>query len=293
VLEGAFPGCSLTARHGPDGDKDPLFDAVSSGACPIDADQAKAAVLARVHGDLDRPGPGYEAGKAALAEVLDPASGRQPCTDAAGRCFLAGHNSLSAKTLTESLLLEYAQGMPSDQVGWGRAGTGEQVASVMGLHNLESDLMRQTPYLADHNAALLARAVADAVDGRPALPQQGAAGTRLVLIAGHDTNLANLAGVLGLTWTLAGQPDNTPPDAMMVFEVWRAPGGQQFVKTALIYQTLDQLRAAAPLDAAHPAGRVALKLASCTDGPDESCSLGGFRRTVEAAVPAACKAVAE
>jgi 4-phytase/acid phosphatase len=305
VLAGAFPGCGLSARHGPEGAKDPLFDAVSSGACPIDADQAKAAVLAAVKGDLDRPSPDYEAGKAALAEVLDPAIGRQPCADAAGRCFLNGHNTLSvrngdvrldgplatASTLSESLLLEYAQGMPRDAVGWGRAGTSDQIAAVMGLHNIESDLMRRTPYLADHNAALLARAVADAVDGRPALPQQGAAGTKLVLIAGHDTNLANLAGVLGLDWTLAGQPDKTPPDASLVFEVWRKPSGEQVVKTALVYQTLDQLRDATVLDAAHPAGRVALKLAACTDGPDGVCSVGGFRRVIEAAVPAECKAV--
>jgi 4-phytase / acid phosphatase len=304
LLDGAFPGCGLTASHGPEGQTDPLFDAVSSGACPIDAEAARAAVLARVNGDLDHPGPGYEAAKAALAAVLDPAVAGKPCAGVQGACFLSGRNSLRAQdgelrmdgplsissTLAESLLLEYAEAMPASAVGWGRAGSPEAIAALMPLHELSADLMRRTPYLADHNGALMARAVADAVDGRANLPGQGQAGGRLVAIAGHDTNLSNLAGVLGVDWTLPGQPDKTPPDAVMAFEVWRDPAsGARFVKVALIYQSLEQLRAATPLDAAHPAGRVDLPLPGCADGPDGACPADRFRSRIEAAVPADCR----
>jgi 4-phytase/acid phosphatase len=304
LLDGAFPGCGLIAHHGPEGQADPLFDAASSGACPIDAEAARAAVLSRAHGDLDHPGPGYEAARSALSEILAPSATPKTCTDAQGVCFLAGHNDLriqngalrldgplgTSATLTESLLLEYAQDMPASGVGWGRAGSEATIASVMPLHEIESDLMRRTPYLAGHNGALLARAVADAIDGRPALPGQTEAAAKFVAIAGHDTNLSNLAGMLDVDWTLAGQPDKTPPDAAMVFEVWRDPAtGARFVKVALIYQTLAQLRAGAPLDDAHPAGRVYLALPGCADGPGGACPAAEFRQKIEAAIPANCR----
>lgn len=301
LLDGAFPGCGLAAAHGPEGRTDPLFDGISSGACPIDAEKARAAILAEAGGDLARPGPGYEAAKAALAEVLSP---RPPaCPDDAGACFLHAPNALAAKggqvrmegalgvaaTLTESLFLEYEQGMPASAVGWGRAGSPARIAAIMPLHEIDADLMRRTPYMASHNGAPMARAVADAVDGRPAVPAQSEPAPALLVIAGHDTNLSNLAGVLGLDWTLPGQPDKTPPDGALVFEVWRAPDGARFVKAAFVYQSLAQLRNATPLDEAHPAGRVPLTLPGCADGPGGACSLATFQRRIEAAVPADCR----
>jgi len=304
LLEGAFPGCGLTAHHGPIGAIDPIFDAVATGVCPMDAEKAKSAVLARVKGDLDHPASGYDAGRAALWRVLDPAGAGKPCApDAGGACFLGANNALVAKagdvklngplgtasTLTESLYLEYAQGMERDQVGWGRAASRDQLDGIMDLHNIETDLMRRTPYIASHNAAWLTRAVIDAVDGRAALPGQGAAGAKLVIIAGHDTNLSNLAGVLGLDWTLKDQPDRTPPDAALVFEVWRAPAnGARYVRVRFVYQTLDQLRDETPLDAAHPPGQLGLPLPGCDDGPGSTCPTPDFTARARSMIPARC-----
>jgi 4-phytase/acid phosphatase len=299
-LDGAFPGCGLVAAHGPEGQQDDLFDAGHPGACPIDADAAKAVVLARVEGgDLDHPRADYAAARAALAHVLAP--GAAPCSTTDGACFLSGANTLDAKgdglklsgplgtgaTLTESLLLEYAQGMPAAEVGWGRAGSEAAIASVIPLHEIDSDLMRRTPYIAGRNAARLARAIAGAVAGEAALPGQTKP-ARLALIAGHDTNIANLSGVLGVDWTLPGQPDKTPPDGALAFEVWKDSSGGRFVKVAMVYQTLAQLRQATPLDAAHPAGRVDLPLPGCDDRPERSCPVARFEARVKAAVPAEC-----
>jgi len=305
LLEGAFPGCGLTAHHGPVRAVDPVFDAAATGLCPMDAEAAKAAVLARVKGDLDHPGPGYDTGKASFWRLLDPVGAGKACApDAGGACFLGGNNTLVAKTgdlklegplgtastLTESLYLEYAQGMPREQVGWGRADAPNQLAGIMGLHTIETDLMRRTPYLAGHNAAGLAQSVVDDVDGRPGLPGQGAAGAKLVIIAGHDTNLSNLAGVLGVDWALKDQPDNTPPDAGLVFEVWRAPtNGARFVRVRLVYQTLSQLRDETSLDAGHPPGQLSLRLPNCEGGPGATCPASDFAARVRAAIPAECR----
>ncbi len=35
------PGCGVAAAHGPDGARDPVFDAVDTGVCPIDAGDAR------------------------------------------------------------------------------------------------------------------------------------------------------------------------------------------------------------------------------------------------------------
>src|SRR6201999_4115758 len=98
------------------------------------------------------------------------------------------------------------------------------------------------------------REIVGALQGRAALPGQTAP-VRMAVFAGHDSNLANMAGILCVHWTLPGQPDDTAPDAALAFEVWKAKSGQRYVRLAVIYQTLDQLRAGTPLDAAHPAGR--------------------------------------
>jgi 4-phytase/acid phosphatase len=160
----------------------------------------------------------------------------------------------------------------------------------MALHRIETDLMRRTPYIASHNAARLAQAVVAAVEGRPGLPEQGRAGVKMVIIAGHDTNLSNLAGVLGLDWTLTGQPDVTPPDGSLVFEVWRAPAnGARYVRLRFIYQTLDQLRDETPLGTDHPPGVLSLRLPDCDGGPGATCPARDFTARVLAMIPAECR----
>ncbi len=292
LAEGAFPACGLAAEHGPDGEPDGLFGAAAKGVCPIDADEARKAVLQQAGGDLNTLGPAYDSAKAALARILRPSSD-----------FLNGRNALSAKgedgarlegpladsaSLTENLFLEYVQGMPQSEVGWGRAGSEADIAAIMPLHEISSDLMRRTPYIATHNGALMARAVLAALDGKSALPG-GGAGARLTAIAGHDTNLSNLAGVLGVDWTLKGQPDKTPPGAALAFEVWKSPAGERFVRVAILYQTLDQLRRETALDAARPAGRVDLVVPGCADGPGRACRLSTFKALIEARLPPECR----
>ncbi len=289
MLDGAFPGCGLQDAFAPEDQVDPLFSAADAGVCPLDADEARRAVLAQAGGDLDHPGPGYDAAKAALAQITGVGLDGSNVLSGGGKGGVKLSGPLAtAGTQTENLFLEYAQGMPVADVGWGRAGSEAAIASVMPLHDLSADLMRRTPHIAEHNGAPMARAVLAALDGRPGLPGQGSAGAKLVALAGHDTNLSNLAGILGVDWSLKGQPDKTPPGAALVFEVWKAQGGEPFVRVALVYQTLEQLRSETPLDATHPAGRVDLPIPGCADGPPGLCRLATFTRLIEARLPAEC-----
>ncbi len=251
-LDGGFPGCGLVAAHGPAGQKDPVFDGAAL-ACRPDP-QAQSRALDAATRALEPHKAEIAAAQQALAGIVRPPSDTE----------------LDLKTeasLAETLLLEYAQGMEPAQVGWGRA-SADDIAKVMLLHNVSAELNRRTPYIASHNGAVLAKTVLAAL--------QGEGGETLKVITGHDTNLSNLAGILGVSWSLPGQPDATPPGGVLAFELWRDEQGLRTVKLAFFYQPLDDMRAAAK----KPLGRVDIPLAGNFDG---------FVRRVEKAIPVACR----
>lgn len=278
-------GCApLIAHSRPADSKDVLFDAASGGACPMDPQMAHQALLSASGGDLGRVPPTVAPALAALARMVAPRScgGDHP----AQTCFATGPSRVVDKggevkidgplargaMLAESLYLEYVQGFPAGEVAWGRGGTSAALAAalaaILPVHDYQADLTRRTAYLASHNGALLLRQIADALQSAPPgdstreAPIPAAA--RLVAIMGHDTNLSNVAGALGLDWTLPDQPDKTAPDTTLAFETLRdVSTGRRFVQVALYYQTLDDLRTAAPLTPAHPAGRLILPLPAC------------------------------
>ena len=188
------------------------------------------------------------------------------------------------------LLLEYADDLRSDQVGWG-GGSEAVVASAMPAHERSADLLRKTPYIAGHNGAVMVRTLLDLLQGRaPSDPHAPplTSGARLVMIAGHDTNLSNVAGVLGLDWTLPDQPDSTAPDTTLALELWRDPAtGSQTVRAVVYSQSLDQLRSAATLDRLHPAGVTPVTIGACgTVGL--TCTVDLVAAVVRTRLPAEC-----
>jgi 4-phytase/acid phosphatase len=67
--------------------------------------------------------------------------------------------------------------------------------------------------------------------------------TRTVLLVGHDTNLANLAGVFDLDWHDARQPDDYPPGGALVFDLLKRKDGYA-VRVSSWMPTLAALRQA-------------------------------------------------
>jgi 4-phytase/acid phosphatase len=114
-------------------------------------------------------------------------------------------------------------------------------------------------------------------DFRIAVPSDA----RLVLLAGHDTNLSNIAGMLGLNWTLSGEPDTTAPDTALAFERWHEDKRGDFIRIRLFYQTAKQLRTASRLSTLP---RLDLSLAEC--GKD--CALPLVTARLQAAMAKEC-----
>jgi 4-phytase/acid phosphatase len=251
------------------GTPDPLFRSYEAHIGNGDPALAAAAVLGRVGGDprsLDRAyarqlellrgvlyGPGSAPGPDSPLNAptrIAPGRGRY-LVDISGPL-------LCAEQATDALLLEYADGKPLAEVGWGRV-DGKVMTELLVLHELFFDLSTRTFYTAQACASNLASHIVDTLEqgatGDPVPGALGPAGERVVVLAGHDSNIANIGGLFGLNWCVGGSQLNpTFPGGALVMELWKR-GGQPdsfYLQTSYVTQTLDQMREAAPLSAENP-----------------------------------------
>lgn len=310
MAAGLAPGCAVTARQAASR-HDPLFHPGEAGLCPLDARAAQTQILRRVQGKLNALGPSYERARGVLQAVLWPDArdcghsssphclmldGGNRLTVAHAKLKLSGPLEVGA-TLSENLLLEYANGLPNEEIGWGRAASTARLEEILPLHIRYADLMRRTPAIAASGGTPLAHLMLLFLEGQPvagaftaAPPLPSAA--RLVILAGHDTNLSNVGAILGLDWTLPGEPDSTAPDTTLALELWRnSRSGRRYVRAVVLYQTLAELRdeaMSATADAAgHGAAAHAIPLAfsGCTVS---GCPLPVVRATIDSRMSHDC-----
>ncbi len=274
--ESLLPGCGLAIHSQPEKEKDRVF---AGGASP-DPALAAQAVKERMGADPQRLLAEHRNAFDTLQFIL---TGGQPSqrqlleapaqmgVSARGRAVDLQGPFAPASTLSENLLLEYANGMRGADLGWGRL-TPERLFQALELHRVYADLMRRTPYLAGSRGGdLLARVLASieqAVSGKAVAGALGPPTTGVLILSGHDTNLSNISGLLGLSWSLPGyQPDETPPGGALIFSVWReSRDGQFFVRTEFSAQTLDQMRNAEALSLAVPPARQTVSIPGCDVG---------------------------
>ena len=113
----------------------------------------------------------------------------------------------------------------------------------------------------------------------------------MIVLVGHDTNLANIGGMLGLHWRLPTYlPDETPPAGAMAFELLReTASGHYFVRLAYYAQTLDQMRRATRLGLANPPDRAAIAFPGCADARQgNACAWADFDARVKKAIDRDC-----
>ncbi len=241
------PGCDVSVRA--DAAATRLFHPVRAGDAAVDegeaAEQVKAALRSLSVGD-------------ALAAVQEASGccaprlcGRRhgPCTLAEiparlvfedGNVHLHG-GAAAASSLVEIFVLEYAQ-WPGRNAGWGRVDAA-RLQTMLPLRNGVFDALNRAPAAARAKDGALLRAV------RSALLHEGPAD--VVLFVGHDTNIAGLAGLLGLHWDFGEQGRNAvPPGGVLLFSVLEAADGVRRIRASFLGPTLQALHdpepAAAP-----------------------------------------------
>jgi 4-phytase / acid phosphatase len=301
LAQGMFPECAPAVRALAEGTPDPLFHPLHAGVGPADPPgdaQALAAAMAqRMGGWAGSLTERYRPQLAAMDRILatcgaaEPGHTRKSLFDVPTG-IAPGHNDHSielrgpintAASLSEIFLLEYAQGLPRQDVGWGCV-DGAMVRSLIALHTAAFDVEQRTPAVARMQASNLLdhirRALGQAATGTADAEAPDRAGDRALFLVGHDSNLASVAALLNLHWDADGRRDDTPPGSALVFELWKRRGtGEQFVKMYFTTQTLEQMRRDAPLTPHDPPVRVSLT--ACDTPSPDGCSWSAFSRQIQ------------
>ncbi|MFO1311229.1 MAG: histidine-type phosphatase [Burkholderiales bacterium] len=299
LIEGFAPNCGYTYRTRADAKIDPLFHPLEAGVCRLDPMVAQTRVLERAGGDLNRitrdlkaPFDALQSALQCCSPALCTALGRgekctladlptvmSPLPDGAGVDVMG---SLAiASTTAEILLLEYADNLPMEQVGFGRV-TVPQMRDSWRLHTEYFDLVQRTPYLARRKgSALLFKVAAAVTSARSAgfgMVEPAIRDARFVAYVGHDTNIWNLAGMLDTSWSQAGyQRNQTPPGGALLFEVRETADKKLKVYTSYVAQSPEQMRNATPLVGDALPLRTPLRLPGCSSTqPGFACTIEEF-----------------
>jgi 4-phytase/acid phosphatase len=196
----------------------------------------------------------------------------------------------TASTLAQNFLLEYTNAMAEEDLGWGRVNE-DNLRLMMSLHTAYADLARRTPYVARADGSNLLshvlKSIEQAVRRRAVRGALGGPTDRVLVIVGHDTNIANVAGLLDLSWLIEGyQRDDTPPGGALIFELWHEPAMRGLtVRTYYQAQSLEQMREALPLTLASPPPKAPVFVPACSTAAEGfPCSWKGFQRALEGAI---------
>ena len=293
LAEGMFPGCALEVHARPEGEPDPLFRGGHS-----DAALETAAIAGRIGGNANNLTQAFRPQLTALDQVLAgcgkvqatnpnrtsifdvPASlGQGPGYSG----FLHGPVN-SGSTLVENLLLEYTDGKAN--VGWGCV-DGTKLRALMQIDTASWEYGVRTKAVAQALASGLVEHIEQSMEqnmtGKPVDGALGKPGDRMLLLVGHDTNIASVSGLLGIHWIVDGRVDDTPPGGALLFEIWRSrTDGHRFVRLEYTAETLEQMREGQALSAANPPAALPIFIPGCS-GPDMSCTWDGFASVVHSA----------
>lgn len=280
-LEGFAPGCGLVPERVAAKGVNPVFAPIRTGAIAFDPGPAAAAVrqalpagglaaivarrkalLARLDHILCGDPVPAGCGVSARPTSFDPGDARH---EPAIRGGLA-----DAATAAQTLLLAYADGQPLESLGWGRA----RPRDLEDLGVLRADLYRQVYRVPRVGAAFggtTLRAMADAITAPANAPG-------LTLFVGHDSNIAAVAGLLGLHWKVPGfAADDPPPSGAIALELLADGKGRRFVRAVFRSPTLEQIRSGSVLNAG--AATQVIPIPACAPTP-LACPLARFEQII-------------
>jgi len=286
---GLLPAAKVNVNYFGPTDSDPLFDPIGAGVARLDLQMALAAVTGRLGGNGESLTSAYASELALTRSVLFgyPAGETPaPATPAAlvdvtaiplevtagtssSPVNLGGLGMLAAAV--DPFVMEYAEGMPAAEVGWGQLTVGG-ISQISRLSNLTLFLECRTPYLArvegSNVASHVVRSMVQAATGNRMTGSLGSPSTKVIVLIASDNNLASFSGVFGLDWILPGyQPNFAGPGGTLVFELRQSQStGEYIVRASYIAQTLDQLRNQTALTLESPPASAPLFIPGCSVG---------------------------
>ncbi|MDE1166109.1 MAG: histidine-type phosphatase [Pseudomonas sp.] len=263
LLAGMFPGCKVPVQHARERD-DRLFHGSENGLAPLDPARTQAAMVQAMGGSVDAARQHYAAPLLAMQQLVGVptpcakktcALSEQPWAlkNKGGTIKLGGPLSVGA-AMSETIRMEYAEGLPLDQVAFGEGRTAADVSRLMALRSGKYALSNHVPYIAQRGASQLLGQILEALQPATAGSPPG---TKWLAYVGHDSNIAQLRTLLGFDWKIAEYPQNdAAPGGTILFKRWvNDRTGEQFVSLSYVAQSLDQLRSlstAAPFQVQYP-----------------------------------------
>lgn len=170
-----------------------------------------------------------------------------------------------ASTMAQVLLLQYSDGKPLSDVGFGEVSV-DDVRALSEFHALEFGLIARPKEIAKIGAKPLLKEVENGLFAANA--------PKYSVFVGHDTNMANIGGALDLHW-VAGDlaADDPSPGGALIFEKWRSKKQGEYVVVRYRSQTLDEMRT---LDNLKPNASKVLSQPLCD--AKSSCSAARFKK---------------
>ena len=288
LAAGLLPSVSSTVNELANGATDPLFYPVKLNLGSPNLSLAQAALSGRIGNNPPALVDAYKTQLNELESVLqnqtitDPtyapsfitSIGAMPLTVGLGTVNSSIVNFAgsidTASTIAEIFILEYCEGMSSGHIGWGRLSE-DQIIDIAKLHTVDFDLVDRTPYLAQTQGSNLLLHIVNtlnqAATGVATAHALGAPGQKLVMLTGHDNQLAAVGGVMRADWALPTfAVDDTPPGGGMVFELRQDPSGNNFVRVYYVAATMDQQHDAVSLTLAQPPAKASIFIPSASTG---------------------------
>lgn len=302
VLKGLAPQCPIKVHVHDAGSLDPLFEAAAFSRV-ANHEELAAAIRGRLGGDPQWWPSAYQRPLEDLQQILLNCDTSSPCSKSSTKKKLLDDVSVvkaadisdmvvidgpvsKGADFAENFLLQYTEGLPMAQVGWGRVSRSE-LNALMTMNTSYHDYVLRTPYFTQIGASDLASHIGatlkQAADGKPVRGAIDSPQTRFLLLLGHDSNLTWLGGLLHLNWLLPNQPLNaTPPGSALVFELHRNAATNRFyLQVYMMSQTLDQMRSKTPLTTSHGPSIATIFVPGCSTDATNRCPLDQFQKLVQ------------
>ncbi len=265
---GLFSGAAVAVHSYPLGQPDPVFDPIAANVAAVDpvraADEVQgrfnsgAALASAYSGELSlirsvlfgypngtQPPPPTPPG------LVDGTTLPIPLTANKTRLYtgnvINSGGLFTTMTASDPFIMQYAEGLPLKDVGWGQLSL-DELSQQTRIVNLLFSLELYTPYLAQvqssNAASHVLRSMEQAVIGDVIPGAFGDPRTRVNVVISSDAYVGGLAALLDLHWMLPGyQPDFCAPGGALVFELRQSiSSGDYLVRAFYTAQTLDQLR---------------------------------------------------
>ncbi|MFT4300235.1 MAG: histidine-type phosphatase [Desulfovibrio sp.] len=283
------------------GKLDPLFHPVKAGKCAFDAQSVRDEVLRQAGGSLEHLTRELEEPLRRISDLVAPVS---PALCQKWKlppdCALADipgvievradehavnlQGGLAiASSLAEIFLLEYAE-WPDKLSAWGQANEAV-LRQILPVHNKIFDLVNRTPAVAGPRGSALLHEMAAALAGAHVDSRVNQA--RLTVFVGHDTNISNIGGLLGINWQLPEQGNSAiPPAGILALEL-RQKQAKQEIRIMFCAQSLRTMHGWTEADPLAEAAPICVP-ARLTSGEMALYTADAFSQLVQSAVRSQC-----